>query len=64
MELPLLSPAASDIALPAEEEEPEMDSVEKEELDDSNRYRYPFVPLTELSADNSVTQLVEERSRP
>ncbi len=41
VELPLLSPAASDIAPPPDEEEPEMDSVEKEEeLDDSNRYRY------------------------
>jgi hypothetical protein len=41
VELPLLSPAASDIALPADEEEPEMDSIEKEEaLDDTNRYRY------------------------
>jgi hypothetical protein len=40
VELPLLSPAASDIAQPPDEEEPEMDSVEKEEeLDDTNRYR-------------------------
>jgi hypothetical protein len=39
VELPLLSPASEDIALP--DEEPEMDSVEKEEeLDDTNRYRY------------------------
>jgi hypothetical protein len=45
VELPLLSPAASDIAPPADEEEPEMDSVEKEEeLDDTNRY-LPVPPL-------------------
>ncbi len=44
VELPLLSPAASDIAQPPDEEEPEMDSVEKEELDDTNRYRYHTIP--------------------
>ncbi len=44
MELPLLSPAASDTVPQPDEEEPEMDSVEKEEeLDDSNRYRYPLL---------------------
>jgi hypothetical protein len=38
VELPLLSPAASDTVPQPDEEEPEMDSVEKEEeLDDTNR---------------------------